>query len=538
MSHDLPFQGFTRRELLAFLAGVPVASLVGCGLSGAGGFEGELISPDFSIGHRLRDGWRPPEPASLAARHRVVIVGAGIAGLSAAWQLRRRGITDFVVLELGDQAGGTSLSGQRDGIQFPWGAHYVPAPMRENEDLIAFFEQMGVVVGRTQDGDPVVAEQYLCREPEERVFVDGQWLGGLYPHLGSSENDLAQLDQFRSLMQSWAARRDDSGRRMFAIPMSTGSDDAVMRSLDQISMDRWMATHDFTSQRLLWLVDYACRDDYGLTIRQTSAWAGLYYFASRLRGDGSESQPVITWPAGNGQIVQYLADQFGDQLKCSHAVTSIEDQDDGGIHVRAFDTKASSTIDFVAEDVIFAAPQFIAPHVIADWPTETRSVKSFRYGGWVVANVTLSGRPAESGYEMCWDNVIVDSQSLGYVAATHQMGLDHGPMVLTWYQPMLDEDPRVSRAELMRLKWCDWASVIVSDFKKAHPDIVPLIERIDVMRWGHAMIQPRVGFVWSDDREKASESIGRIHFASTDLSGIALMEEAFDRGLRAAEQVA
>ena len=137
---------------------------------------------------------------------------------------------------------------------------------------------------------------------------------------------------------------------------------------------------------------------------------------------------------------------------------------------------------------------------------------------------------------MCWDNVIHKSRSLGYVTSTHQTGLDHGPTVITWYHPMLDDDPRVSRAELMRLDWKDWATVIVSDLAKAHPDLSSLIERIDVMRWGHAMIQPRVGFVWGGEREKAAESFGRVHFAGTDLSGVALMEEAFDRGVRAAGQ--
>ena len=37
-----------------------------------------------------------------------MIVGGGIAGLSAAWKLRKSGITNFRVLELEDEAGGNS----------------------------------------------------------------------------------------------------------------------------------------------------------------------------------------------------------------------------------------------------------------------------------------------------------------------------------------------------------------------------------------------------------------------------------------------
>jgi hypothetical protein len=55
--------------------------------------------------------------------------------------------------------------------------------------------------------------------------------------------------------------------------------------------------------------------------------------------------------------------------------------------------------------------------------------------------------------------------------------------------------------------------------------------------WGHAMVNPRVGFVWSPTRVNASKPLGSIHFAGTDLSGIALFEEAFYHGIRAAEEV-
>ena len=57
------------------------------------------------------------------------------------------------------------------------------------------------------------------------------------------------------------------------------------------------------------------------------------------------------------------------------------------------------------------------------------------------------------------------------------------------------------------------------------------------MRWGHAMIRPRPHFVWGGDRAAAARPYRGIHFANTDLSGLALFEEAFDHGVRAAEEV-
>jgi hypothetical protein len=39
-------------------------------------------------------------------------------------------------------------------------------------------------------------------------------------------------------------------------------------------------------------------------------------------------------------------------------------------------------------------------------------------------------------------------------------------------------------------------------------------------------------------RAARTSPVGKLHFAHTDLSGLALFEEAFDHGLRAAREVA
>ena len=154
-----------------------------------------------------------------------------------------------------------------------------------------------------------------------------------------------------------------------------------------------------------------------------------------------------------------------------------------------------------------------------------------------MANVQLSRRPRESSFPLSWDNVIHDSRSLGYVVATHQSGNDHGPTVLTWYHPLCDDDVKAARQQLLKAKWSDLADVVLTDLERPHPEIRSLVTRLDVFRWGHAMIRPRPGFITSRQRREAALPDGRIHFANTDLSGIALFEEAFDHGLRAADEV-
>ena len=81
-------------------------------------------------------------------------------------------------------------------------------------------------------------------------------------------------------------------------------------------MQDWMAQNRFTSPYLNWYINYACRDDYGALARDTSAWAGVHYFASR---DPEEKGP-LTWPEGNGWIVRQLIERLKPWLRTSSPV--------------------------------------------------------------------------------------------------------------------------------------------------------------------------------------------------------------------------
>jgi hypothetical protein len=249
--------------VLAAFLGVP-AALVACSSRETVPLpDGEIVGASDVIGHRIRDGLIITPSQDQWERTGVVIVGGGIAGLSAAWQLRRAGFEDFVLLELERAPGGTSCSGSSPLIAYPWGAHYLPAPMKENTALVSLLDEMGLLEGRDDDGQPVVAEQFLCRDPEERVFYRGRWYEGLYLHAGASTEDLAQFDAFNAEVGRLVGWRDSKGRRAFAIPVATGTDDAEITGLDKITMADWLDRRRWGSARLRWLIDYGCRDDCG-----------------------------------------------------------------------------------------------------------------------------------------------------------------------------------------------------------------------------------------------------------------------------------
>jgi len=525
--------------MLATLASAaPLAFLPGCGKQPAPLPEGEIVGQSDALGHRLQQGWRP-EPAPDAWQSRkIVIIGGGVAGLSAAWRLRRAGFTDFVLLELEREPGGTSRSGQSDICAYPWGAHYIPVPQKENAALVRLLKEMGIVEGTDARGEPIVGEQHLCGAPQERIAYKGRWYEGLYLHAGATAEDLRQFNAFQKEVDHWVAWRDGRGRRAFAIPIAAGSDDPDIRALDRISMAEFLARKGLTSERLRWYVDYACRDDYGTFLSDTSAWAGLFYFASRVPQPGEEAEPLLTWPEGNGRLVSHLIRAVKAHVRLGVAATEVIPAE-RHVEVTALDRAAQRAVGFRAERVIFAAPQFLARYLIRPYREQPPAhLLDFQYAPWLVANLTLREHPGGLGFPLCWDNVFYESTSLGYVVATHQLEApERGPTVLTYYHAFCDSDTREARARLLAGTWQQWAEAVLADMSRAHPNMRSLVERLDVMRWGHAMVRPRTGFVWSSARQKAAEPFRGIHFANADLSGIALFEEAYYHGLRAAEEV-
>lgn len=497
---------------------------------------GEIVGANWQLGHVLREGRNFQVAADKWQNIGIAIVGGGVAGLAAAWKLKRSGVTDLAIFELEKDTGGTSRSGEGQPVSYPWGAHYLPVPFRENTDLIELLDEMSLTEGRTDEGNIIVKEQFLCRDPEERVFYKGRWYDGLYLHAGEDEEDKLQLAKFQGHIDHWVNWRDGRGLRAFVVPSAMCSDDAEVIALDKISFAEWLRQNGFTSDRLFWYCDYACRDDYGLKLDQTSAWAGLFYFCSRVRKSGVESQPFITFPEGNGRFVRHMADKVSDHVKPAHAVVSIVPTDTGADVICLADGEVHG---FRCKKVIYASPVFTAPFVIRGFAERPPfNAAAFHSNSWFVANLHLKDRPKPRfarDFPLAWDNVLYESPSLGYVNATHQKGIDHGATVWTYYYPMCHEPE--GRTMLLNYDWRELADVCLTDISRAHPEIYDLTERIDIMRWGHAMISPTPGFIWGNDRRKALEPYRNIRFAHTDLSGIALFEEAFYHGLRAAKGI-
>ena len=482
-----------------------------------------------------------PEPRS-ERRVTVVIVGGGIAGLSAGWKLQKAGFHDFEILELEGEAGGNARFGQNAVSAYPWGAHYVPFPTRESRAVRELLRELGAIWAYDAAGRPVYEETFVCNAPEERLFIYGKWQDGLLPLTAATATDLESVrpvPRHHRRLPRVPRRRRPAGlrhsrwsgaRATHACWRSTGCRCAI--SCCSTSWIRRRSTGTWTTAVATTTAAMRpmCRRGPGCT---TSP-------AAKEESATPSETTVLTWPEGNGWIVRRLKEKLAGRIRSHALVFRVQSLTGRAVAVDSYDPRERLSTRVIAEDVVFACPTFLARFLMPGLEPQARAdLAGFDYAPWLVANLTLRAFPLQrAGVPISWDNVIYDSPSLGYVVATHQ-SLQSRPLatVLTYYHALAGLATASRRTELLQAGWERWVGFILHDLSKPHPEIRDLVTNLDIMLWGHAMICPRPGFVWGEARQRLAGHQGPVLFAHSDLSGFSLFEEAQYRGVLAAEEI-
>jgi monoamine oxidase len=529
-----------RRSFIQQLSAIAGASVLlpACGWQQDKTIPGQIVGASAAIGHMLRDG-TVKGPAENAGHTDVVIVGGGISGLSAARWLHRNGMHNFQLLDLEKQTGGNASCGQNAISHYPWGAHYVPIPNNDLTDYLSFLQECNVITGYDTAGLPIYNEYHLCFAPEERLYINGTWQHGLVPSFGVPAEELQQIQRFLEQMEVFRHAKGKDGKDAFAIPVHNASRDPQYAQLDGITMKAWLLQNGYTSAYLHWYCNYCTRDDFGTRHDEVSAWAGIHYFAGRKgKAANAEHQDVLTWPQGNAWLADHLQQHYTDNIRLNSLVTGVQETGNG-VTVQYLDVTTRTLKELQARKCIIAAPQFVASRLLKNNERQQLVMQHFSYSPWMVANLTVEPLVERQGEELCWDNVFYNSESLGYVEATHQLLQQHQPAkVLTYYLPLTQSDPATARKAAINLQHGDWVQMILKDLQRVHPNISTATRHIDIMLWGHAMIQPRQHGIFNEVRNTLSQPLNNnIFFAHTDLAGISIFEEGFYQGIRAAKAV-
>ncbi|HJP32869.1 MAG TPA: FAD/NAD(P)-binding protein [Candidatus Latescibacteria bacterium] len=534
-----------RRSFLKTLLAGSVCLPLACTERRSSSYDGQIearfvdaVSPQR--GHMLR---RPVDPARFHAVAEtdvdVLVVGGGVSGLAACWKLKKAGVERVLLVELADRLGGNTAAGQAGGLDFPWGAHYINVPPAEADCVHEVLSDLDVITGYDAAGRPLVNPDHLLRAPAERLWANGEWVEGLDPFADAGQDEVDDLRAFEDDMLRWTLHRGQDGRRGFAMPLAYSSADADVRQLDGQTMAEYMGHKGWRSPRLGWLIDQACKDDYGGLAGDVSAWAGIHYFACRYydrRVRHDYPSDTLTWPQGN----QFLADglargQSSDEQWLATAVLGLRSEDTSAealcIHAPTGERRRVR-----ARGVVYAGKLHTAPHVVADLPTaQQQAIKQLDYIPWLVAAVRLTAPLADAG--LAWDNVLMDSPSVGYVSARHQRPppSNQDGEVLVYYLPLIG-DPAAARKDLLADDPQPWARKVLTDLTRIHPQLPDLVEGIDICRWGHGMVRPRPGVIWGPESRLRRMPCGVVEFATCDAGGLPLFEESIFAGIAAAER--
>lgn len=527
-----------RRHCLAAAAAAPLAACLPEAQARC-----RWVGADHARGHRLRAGRAGSLPApAVQRRAQVLVVGGGVAGLSALRALVQAGVADAQLLELEDSPGGNSRGHRLAGLPCPLGAHYLPVPGAAAREVSAWLHDIGLL--RSDAAGVHANERHLCHAPQERLFIDGAWQEGLLPSADGRPATLAQYHRFADRVRS--AQRQLG----FAMPSHHAPWTPAHQALDTQRFATWLAREGLHDGRLLGYLDYACRDDYGAGLDSVSAWAGLHYFASRHgferpgeeAGPGSEPDGVFTWPEGNAWLVGELATPLAGRLHAGRTVLRVA-EGRHAVELLAWDEQQARAEAWTADAVVMATPLFVARHLLDGLAPGlqqalSEAVQATQHAPWLVANLHLAAplldRP---GAAPAWDNVRFQpagqGTALGYVDARHQSlrpdVASQGPVLLTAYHAL----PAARREWLLRATPQQGLAEVLAALAPVHPDLAGKLQQADLMRWGHAMAIPAPGVRSQPARQALRQARGRVRFAHSDLAGYSVFEEAFTLGVEA-----
>jgi monoamine oxidase len=313
----------------------------------------------------------PGARAAAAGRGgRVVIVGAGLAGLTAAARLARHGIR-AQVFDAQRRVGGRAFTLRG---HFPCKAELGGELIDTRHTAIrALVGELGLTLVDRERGLDAAIER-------ER-----------YVMLGQSWTEAQVVEMFRPVAA--LVRRDRAllgGREV-----SHAHHSPAAEALDALSTGAWLDRNGVRGP-LRALLDVAFTSELGRDLDGQSALSFLYAIGGdpdrfALYGDSDERYVVAE---GSDAIPRALAARLGDALMPGHALVALRPREGGG--VRCVFDREGSTAEVDADRVILALPfnQLRRCELAIELPPgKRRAIAELPYGTHTKVFITTAGRP-------------------------------------------------------------------------------------------------------------------------------------------------
>ncbi|MFO0610435.1 MAG: NAD(P)/FAD-dependent oxidoreductase [Polyangiales bacterium] len=344
-------RALTRRQLLAL-----GAATAGCAAAGT------IARPGVGV-RRV---------AGLAGA-RVAVVGAGLAGLTAAWRLKQAGASPVVYDASGRTGGRAFTLREHFPVKCELGGEFVDTGHRA---LRAMVEELGLTL--------VDLREAAAGAEPERYVVNA---------IRYTERQI--LDLFRALVP--AIRRDLDA--VGTAPVTHAHYTPTAESLDALSLGSWLERNGVRGT-LRSLLEVAFVSELGREANELSALSFLYAVGRdtdrlALYGDSDERYSVRE---GSDAVAGRLATRLGAAVVLSHRLASLRQRPDGA-YALAFEVGAS-TRDVVADRVVLALPfnQLRRCELGLEMPVaKRRAIAELAYGTNAKVMVSTRSRPWREG---------------------------------------------------------------------------------------------------------------------------------------------
>src|SRR4051794_2934295 len=436
----------------------------------------------------------------------VVVIGGGIAGLTAAWELRDR---STLVLEATDRLGGRIRSEPRGSYWLNFGAHVFGSAETASGALIS---ALGV------DAQPVpgrLAAAALNGRIVSRGPVE------LFP-LRLPLPARSRLALVRAGAKLRFAVRA-YGRLAAAVP---GEDPA----------ERQARMLGFLDDRSFAEFIGPLPDDVDGLFRSTltrssgepeqlAAGYGVGYFHLVWNRDEGLSRTIM---GGSSRLVEALAAELGPRVLTSASATSVAAEGEGVV-VRY--RHEGAELELRARAAVVATPAYVTRDVVNRLPEETRAaLDAITYGPYVVGAFATSERA-----RMPWDEI--------YALATPRRSFS---MLFNTANVLRREGARLPGGALMvyaaaqrardlgGLDDDEVAARFLADLHDLYPDTRGVVDEIVIRRWERGLPYPEPGR--SSLQPALTRSLAPIHLAG-DYLGTWYTETAVQTARRAARAI-
>jgi monoamine oxidase len=277
-----------------------------------------------------------PLPRALAASQpRIVIVGAGLAGLSCAYQLKQAGIRADL-FEASDRVGGRCWSRRTDFAEGQVAEHGGELIDQGHQAIRQLAQSLGLALDNLLAGEATGTEDFY--------YFDGQ------PYSFAQATD--------DLKGIWQQIHKDTSAASY--PTQYNLSTPRGRELDQMSITDWINAFvpGGLSSKLGQLIDIAYNIEYGAECSVQSSLNFLYLIGYtgpgqlRVFGKSNEKYHVR---GGNDQIPTLLAQALSGQISLGSALTSIKRNTDGTYQL-TFKLSGGGNRVVTADRVVLALP--------------------------------------------------------------------------------------------------------------------------------------------------------------------------------------